>query len=200
MPPPRGHLRAVVLPLGMRFLPLTACALLFALPAKADKFWLSDPAAQQNAPASSSPDLLEGVLLGEEGDSYRIRVVGGELLLAKKAVFKVEKDGLTVEAIAKAEKDAAETLALANRERELQQQIARKERDVKAAEAAARKRDVKPAEASLRAADEPVAFDPVLGGLPAMNRGDLVREMRLAYDQTGNRDYLRALRQLRRLR
>lgn len=185
----------------MRFLPLTACALLFALPAKADKFWLSDPAAQKNAEATS-PDILEGVLLAEDADGYHIRVVGGELVLAKKLVFKIEKDDLTVEAIVKAEKDAAEALALANKERELQQQIARKEREIRAAEATARKGGGKAAEASLADAPQaaPPVFDPVLGTSLGIGRGNLLLETKLAYEQTGDRTYLRTLRQLRRMR
>lgn len=184
----------------MRFLPLTACALLFALPAKADKFWLSDPDAQKNGVASSSPDVIEGVLLAEDADGYHIRVVGGELVLAKKRVFKVEKDGLTIDAIVKAEKDSADALALANKERELHQEIARKEREIRAVEAASRKGAAQPAEAPQPEGAAPVAFDPVLGVAPAaMGRAGLLREAKVAYEQTGDRAWLRTLRQLRRL-
>lgn len=184
----------------MRFLPLTACALLFALPAKADKFWLSDPDAQKNGAAASSPDVIEGVLLAEDADSYHIRVVGGEVVLAKKRVFKVEKDGLTIDAIVKAEKDSAEALALANKERELHQEIARKEREIRAVEAAARKGAAQPAAAPQPEVTAPAEFDPVLGvATGAMGRAGLLREAKLAYERTGDRAWLRALRQLRRL-
>ena len=188
-----------VLPFGMRFLPLTACALLFALPAKADKFWLSDPAAQKGAPATSSPDLIHGVLLGEDADGYHIRIVGGEVVLPKKLVFKVEKDDLTLDAITKSEKDAAEALAAADKERALQQQVARKERQLKAAEAAAKRSETKPAEAAAPKAVAVDAFDPALG-VAVLGRGDLMREAQLAYEATGDRSYLKALRQLRRQR
>ncbi len=181
----------------MRLTLLTACAFLFALPAKADKFWLSDPATQKNTPATSSPDLIEGVLLAEDATDYHIRVVGGELVLAKKRVFKVEKDGLTLDGIVKVEKDRAEALALANQERQLQQQIARKERELKVAEAAAKKSAPKAVDAVAPRAEAP-AFDPVIGVVrPA---GDAQVELRAAYEATRDRDLLRQLRILRRLR
>ncbi|MFY9343103.1 MAG: hypothetical protein WAT39_11470 [Planctomycetota bacterium] len=182
----------------MRILPLSVCALLFALPAKADKFWLSDPAGAKNAAAGSSPDVIEGVLLAEDADGYHIRVVGGELVLAKKSVFKVEKDGLTVDAIAKAEKAAAETLALANKERQLKQAVAKKEREVQVAEATARKGGAKPVEASAKKATAPAGFDPVIDR--STGPVDDLRSAQLAFEATRDRDYLRALRQLRRLR
>lgn len=194
-----AHLARRVLPFGMRFLPLSACALLFALPAKADKFWLSDPAAQKNAPASSSPDLIHGVLLAEDADGYHIRVVGGEVVLPKQLVFKVEKDDLTIDAITKSEKDSAEALAAANKERQLQQKVAREERQLKAAEAAAKKSDAKPAEASAPKTVAVATFDPTLG-IALGSRGDQIREAQLAYEATGDRSYLKTVRQLRRQR
>lgn len=176
----------------MRILSISACALLLALPAKADKFWLSDPAAQKNAAAGSSPDAIEGVLLAEDAEGYHIRIVGGELVLAKKSVFQVEKDGLTIDDIVKAEKDSAEALALANQERGLQAAVTKKEREVRAAEASARKSDAKAAESKAVEA----GFDPVVDRAPS--RGDLVRDAMLAYELTRDRAYLRAARQLRR--
>jgi hypothetical protein len=184
----------------MRILPLTVCALVFALPAKADKFWLSDPAAQKTASAGSSPEVVDGVLISEDADNYHVRVAGGELVLPKKAVFKIEKDDLTIETIVKGEKDSAEKLALANRERVLKQQIAQKERDVRVAEASAKRSDRKAADASAKVepAAAPVAgFDPVIGRAigPAI---DPVREALLAYELTRDRAYLRLARQMRR--
>src|SRR5678816_1351488 len=159
-------------------------------PAKADKFWFSDPAAQKDAVENSSPDYIQGVLLSEDADGYHIRVAGGELVLAKKLVFKVEKDDMTVDAIVKAEKASAEAQALANKERELQQQIARKERELKAAEASAHKGGAKAVDASLQTAPAPAPapFDPVLG--VADGRGDVLRQTQLAFQETHDRDYL----------
>jgi hypothetical protein len=185
----------------MRYLPHVACALLFALPAKADKFWLSDPAAQKNAPATSTPDVIDGVLLAEDADGYHIRIVGGEIVLPKKAVFKVEKDDLNVDAIVKREKDNAEAIARADKERQDAQRVARMEREVKAVEAAARRVAARAAEATAKAEPAPApepAFDPVLGAAPVAV--DAVTAARRAYEQTGDRAYLRELRQLRRAR
>ncbi len=186
----------------MRTLPVIVCAALFALPAKADKFWLSDP-ADKDAAAGSSPNVIEGVLLAEDAEGYHIRVVGGELVLPKKAVFKVEKDDLSLDAIVKAETDGAEALAAADRERVLQQEIARKEREIRLTEAATRRASARPAEASAPAAAPAAApvFDPVLDVAPVpATLAELQRAARLAFEQTGDRAYLRELRQLRRLR
>ena len=179
----------------MRFLPLCVCAALFALPAKADKFWLSDPAAPQNA--AGSPEIIEGVLLAENDEGFHIRIVGGELLLPKKSVFKIEKDGLSLEAISKAEQDSAEQLANQNRERQLAQQAAGKGREIRVLEAASRR------QAQAVAASAPVdGFDPVIGVNrgPAIVQADLIADAQLAYEMTRDRRYLRVLRQLRRLR
>jgi hypothetical protein len=45
----------------------------------------------------------------------------------------------------------------------------------------------------------PAPFDPVLG-VAETGRGDVLRQTQLAFEQTGDRSYLKALRQLRRLR
>lgn len=185
----------------MRFLPLSACALLFALPAKADKFWLSDPAANKNAPANSSPDVIQGVLLSEDATSYHVRIVGGELVLAKKRVFKVEKDGLTVDNIVKAEKDASEALALANKERGLKQELDRKERELKAAEATAHRGNAKPVDASMNTAEAaPSTFDPVVGVARGVSDAEAQLELKRLYEATRDQTYLTALRKLRRAR
>lgn len=188
-------------PSFMRFLPLTACALLFALPAKADKFWLAE---SSNTPANqaSTPNFVEGVLLEEADGMYVLRVVGGELRLPKASVSKVEKDGLTIGAIEQAEKAAAEKLALQNRERELEQGAAKKAREIQALEASAR-RSNKPADVVVVPADAPQApvFDPVVGvARGVVPSGDLLGDAQLAYELTKDRRYLRVIRQLRRLR
>jgi hypothetical protein len=184
----------------MRFLPLSACALLFALPAKADKFWFSDPAAAKNAPAGATPDCIQGVLLSEDATSYTIRIVGGELVLAKKSVVKVEKDGLTLENIVKAEKDAAEALALANKERGLQQELARKERELKAVEASARRSNARAVDASATTEPAPSTFDPVVGVARGVSDVEAQLELKRLYEETRDQAYLTALRKLRRAR
>ena len=187
----------------MRLLPLTAFALLFCAPAKADKFWLVDPKAEQDAPEGSSPTLIEGVLLAEDEEGYRIRVQGGELVLPKASVVKIEKDDLTVAAIAEAEAAARPELERADEERRLALEIERRERDIRIAEAAARRT----AQAVEASAGGPVrvveaSFDPVLGVATNVgtSQAELLRDAQIAWTLTKDRRYLKLLRQLRRLR
>lgn len=187
----------------MRFPLLCAAALLFALPAKADKFWLVDPAAAKNATAGSSPEVIEGVLIGQDQDGYHVRIVGGELLLAKKSVFKVEKDELTIEAIVKAEQAAAAKADAQNRDRELQQAEARKVRDIQILEAAARRTKAEVQAAQAQQVPAPQAgFDPVLGVMRPgyVSQQDLMLDAQLAWQMTRDPRYLKVLRQLRRAR
>ena len=90
--------------------PILLCAAaLFAAPLKADKFWLGDPDKQ--TVEGSAPDVIEGVLIDENATSYHIRVVGGEIVLSKKQVVKVEKDDLTLAKLLDAEQVERERLA-----------------------------------------------------------------------------------------
>lgn len=182
----------------MRYFPVTLCALLFAVPAKADKFWLADPASQKNAAAGSSPDYVEGVLLAESDEGYHVRVVGGELVLPKKSVFRIEKDGLSIDAILKAERDAAAGREAAEKERRLAQAAARASREAKAVEASASRAAPVAAEVAPAIEAAPV-FDPVIG-VALQEAVDPLRAARLAWDQTRDRAYMRTLRQLRRQR
>jgi hypothetical protein len=176
---------------SMRIFPLALGALLFAVPAKADKFWLSDPAASKAA-AGSLPDVLEGVLIGEDADVYHVRIVGGEIQLSKKAVFKVEKDGLTLEKILEIEKQGAAKLAASRGERKAAPAASRRRRDVTAAEASAQQ----------PGSDSPVqapVFDPTVGrALPVVSDAQLQRDLHAAWKATRDRDFLVALRQQRR--
>lgn len=187
----------------MRYLPLIAGVLLFCAPAKADKFWLTDPKAeQQSAADGSSPNLIEGVLVAEDDEGYHIRTVGGEILLPKKSVFKVEKDGLTLDAIVKAEKDGKESGEQANQERRTAQANAKRMRDVRIAEASARRSaEAVEASADVGQASQGSGFDPVLGvatGYDSM--AAMLHDAQIAWSLTKDRRYLRLLRQLRRLR
>lgn len=182
----------------MRCLLLTATALLFALPAKADKFWLSDPA--ENAEAGSSPNVIDGVLVAENDDGYQIRVVGGEVFLAKKSVFKVEKDGLSLDDIAKAEQKAADASAAAERERLMAQAAAARAAKVKVAEASAGRSEAKAVDAAEMKVPAPAGFDPVVRRTTGTPQSDLVRDAQVAWSLTKDRRYLKILRQLRRMR
>jgi hypothetical protein len=191
-----------VLGLGMRYLILPLSALLFAVPAKADKFWLSDPAAEKNTPAGSSPNIIEGVLVAESDEGYHVRVVGGEILLPKTSVFRIEKDDLSLDAIVAAEQESQAAGERANEERRLAQAAEQRERELRAVEASLTRSDVRAREASVTLAPR-VGFDPVLGVATEGNmmpQGELIRDVQLAYTLTKDRRYLKVLRQLRRLR
>ena len=187
----------------MRYLPLIAGVLLICAPAKADKFWLSDP-AQQPATAGSSPDLIQGVLVAEDDEAYHVRIEGGEVLLPKAQVFKVEKDGLTLTDITKAEASSKKALAQANKDRVAAQAQASKRRKARIVEASARRtaRAIE-ADASRRQAPAlPAArFDPIIGVVTGgISDAALIRDTEALWKRTRDRRYLRQLRQLRRLR
>jgi len=199
-------------PDAMRILPFVLGMLLLQVPAKADKFWLSDPENHKQSAEGSSPAVVVGVLIAESDEGYHVRIVGGEVILPKASVFKIEKDDLSVEAIVKAETDQAKQREAADKDRAMAQAAEKRSRDVKAAEASAKKADAAPipaaqpavpsaAEAAARAAD--AGFDPVLGvdrSPAAMNQNELQREVQLAWSLTKDRRYLKLLRQLRRYR
>ncbi|HEX5051628.1 MAG TPA: hypothetical protein VFZ65_07655 [Planctomycetota bacterium] len=181
----------------MRLIPLTLGILFLQAPAKADKFWLADPANQKTAVEGSSPDYIEGVLIAESDEGYHIRVVGGEVLLPKASVFKIEKNALSIDDIVKAEQEAAKANEAANREREMANAAAQRKQQIRAVEASAPRRS----EGSVAPAAQP--FDPVIGVVPnpeAMSDEMLQREVSLAFELTRDRRYLKMLRQLRRLR
>lgn len=144
----------------MRILAPLLCALMCAVPAKADTYWFAEPPAA----SAENPvlDCIRGVLLSEDADHYVLRVVGGEMTVAKKRVVRIDKDDLTVEAIAKMEADAAAALAKANEERQILQDVERNRRNVFVADAAARRQGQ--VEPPMPVAQPPVApFDPVVG-------------------------------------
>ncbi len=183
----------------MRTLLLAATAAAALQPSLlADRFHLTSQQEASRAAEGSSPDAIEGVLLGEEDGMYRLRVVGGEMWLAKSAVQRIEKDALTVadiEAREKLQADAAAKADGANAGTPV--------------DAAARKGDratadaIVPAPASIPAPTRS-RFDPVLGTMvdPAEFMADVVleRELSFAYTMTKDRRYIRLLRQLRRTR
>lgn len=191
-------------PSRMRILLPLCVGALFAAPAKADKFWFSDPS--QQTVEGAAPDMLEGVLLEEDAVSYHVRVVGGEVVIGKQRVFRIEKDGLTVEAIAAAEKDLQAKAKPELERQALARATARAER--RAAEASARRTDVRAADASAPTAGQvriPVeaSFDPVVGVASpavALSKAELQRELQAAWTLTKERRYLEALRKVRRLR
>jgi hypothetical protein len=180
---------------GMRSIPLALLAASLLAPlARADKFWVGSSDTEKNAVAGSSPNCIEGVLLSEDEKQYQIRVVGGEIVLEKKLVYRVDKDGLTLETIQRAEAAAAEERA--------------KEAPVVPADLGMPPRPV-PVDAGFQPSQAPapeaapeaaVLFDPVVGRLPVSGRHELMHELRVAWDLTKDRRYMTELRRLRRMR
>lgn len=184
----------------MRYLPLIAGVLLICAPAKADKFWLSDPKSEQSAAAGSSPNLIQGVLVAEDDDGYHVRIEGGEILLPKKSVFKIEKDDLTLDAIVKAETDSKQGGKTANESRRASQASQKRMRDVRIADASA-SRSTQVIEASAPQSAPTEGFDPILGVARGYNsQYAMMHDAQIAWSLTKDRRYLRLLRQLRRMR
>lgn len=174
----------------MRILLLLSVALALCAPAKADKFWLEDPANAAKSAEGSTPLYLQGVLLGEADGFYEIRVEGGTLRLPKASVHRIDKDALTVAAIESAEQGQHEALASADNQRQ-QAQAARTVRRSVVAEA-------REASVSVDDVGAAPAFDPVLGVL-RVDR-DPLAELRLRFPEGRDRNERKVLRQLRRLR
>lgn len=188
----------------MRMLPFVVLALALQAPAKADKFWLSDPAAKQQAAEGSAPAVIEGVLIAESDEGYHVRIVGGEVLLPKKAVFRIEKDGLSVEAIVQQELAAAKAAAAPAEAKAAPAATTKRagKHPARATDAAARKAADAPAAAAPTPAQEPT-YDPVLHrATPApgtTSHAELMAEAQLAWTLTRDRRYMTLLRRLRRL-
>lgn len=186
----------------MRILPLLCAAALLPVPAKADKFWFSDPAGQ--TVEGTVPDLIQGVLISEDDNTYTIRVIGGEITLAKKRVFKVEKDGLTLVKLVADENVERQRLAQASERRALAKAADRLRNDVRAAEASATRGAAAPATRVARPVviAEP-AYDPLIGRTTnnaMMSRHQMMRELEFAWTMTKDRRYLKTLRKIRRMK
>lgn len=175
-------------------------ALLIAPVAKADKFWMVSP-DEAKLMTAGSPACLVGVLVAEDANTYTVRVVGGQVVLAKKSVVKIEKDGLTLDDVSKFEKADAERVAAADKERQQAQ----------AAEASARRvrTDAQPVDATAHAAPLPAplpapveeAYDPVLHVVRAIGvRENDIRAVELAFNITKDPRYRKMARQLREMR
>jgi hypothetical protein len=191
--------------MGMRYLPLIAGILLICAPAKADKFWLADPKTEQNAAPGSSPNVIEGVLVAEDEEAYHVRVEGGEIVLLKSRVYKVEKDKLSIGAIAKAEQQSRKAGEEANAQRLQKQQMDREIRNVKIANAVARRSAAAVEASASRNVEEVIlpraGFDPILGIATGFDSDYIIRrDAELAWSLTRDRRYLRMIRKLRRLR
>jgi hypothetical protein len=140
---------------------------LLAQPVHADKFYFGSDSDQKKTLGNVPNDnFVQGVLLKEDKDSYTIRVLGGEIQVAKSMVYKVERDGLTVAQLEAKEAGRADALAQANSNR----------RQLQAAEATFR-RDARATDATMRRARKPsqlnidVDFQGILGHFATGGRG-----------------------------
>lgn len=180
--------------------------------AKADTFWLSDPKVA--LPPGALPRTVVGVLLQQSDEGYHVRVVGGEVLLPRRAVFQIDKDNLSLDDILQQERAAAERALVREQERQAERQAERQGQ--RAVPAVAPRTTSEPAEASsgqapaaapyapLDPANLPQprsGYDPVVRrhvSLPGeMTRTELRRELAFAWRTTRDPRYLEALRQLR---
>ena len=114
---------------------------LLAQPANADKFYFgSDDDQKKTVGNAANDNFVEGVLLKEDKDSYTIRILGGEMNVAKSMVYKIERDGLTVAQLETREAARKDALAQAdNNRRQLQAAEATFRRDARATEATMRR-------------------------------------------------------------
>ena len=91
---------------------------LLAQPASADKFYFGSADDQKKTQGNATHDnFIQGVLLKEDKDSYTIRILGGEMQVAKSMVYKVDKDGLTVAQLEATEAGRKDALAQAETQR-----------------------------------------------------------------------------------
>lgn len=104
-------------------------------PLKADKFYFDTAEDIAATEGNDKGRMIEGVLLSQTKDTYTIRIVGGQMEIAKSMVKRHVKDGLTVAQIETTEKGHSADLAKAE----------------------TRRRDVQAAEASARRTEQPVA-------------------------------------------
>ncbi|MHC4515695.1 MAG: hypothetical protein ACYTGO_05650 [Planctomycetota bacterium] len=165
----------------------TIALALLAQPASADKFYFGSEADQKKTQGNAANDnFIEGVLLKEDKDSYTIRILGGQMNVAKSMVYKVEKDGLTVAQLEAREEARKDALAQAeNNRRQLQAVEAAARREARAAEASMRRTRRKPSVLKIDVDFQGITglfrtggrtikpFDPVIGrsnlsGLPAI--------------------------------
>ena len=92
---------------------LSTLALLTLAPAaSADKFYLGS--AEEAEKTSGSPRAIQGVLLEDAEESYTIRIEGGLVTIPKSLVYKIEKDGVTIQDLENVENRLRESLAAAD--------------------------------------------------------------------------------------
>jgi hypothetical protein len=184
---------------------LLAVSALFAAVARADTFWLEPkPATEQ--PGAVAPDVIHGVLLDETETTLHIRVVGGEVWLAKARVHAVDSDDLTIANVERQEANAKAARRQASRTEAVATEAASPRSARPTAEPAVTD-PVAPApvlddaELIREAEDMPAPiYDPILHrAIPqGMTREEVMQMLKDAYDRTGDRALIRELRRYRR--
>lgn len=129
---------------------IPALLVLLAQPASADKFYFASAEDQKKTVGNAAKEsFVEGVLLKEDKDSYTIRILGGEMIVAKSMVIRIERDGLTVAQLEAREATRKDELARQeNNRRQLQAAEAAARREARATEAAMR-RERRPAQLNI---------------------------------------------------
>jgi hypothetical protein len=182
---------------------LSAFAFAFADRPQPDKYWL-EPAPAGQTVEGSQPAMIEGVLLDESATHFHLRVVGGEIWLAKNAVHHVEKDGLDVAAIEKREQEAKGKPAPAPQGKPADASAKKDAPQGKDAPPAPKGNVPAPASPSAPATPASQAakneFDPVLGVVGPAKAKPQSREAELEaeWHRTGDREVLKELRRARR--
>lgn len=96
---------------------------------KADKFYFDTPEDIAATKGNTEGRMIEGVLLSETGETYTVRVAGGQMVITKSLVKRHVEDALTVAQIETRETEQADATARAETHR----------RQVQVAEASARR-------------------------------------------------------------
>ena len=172
---------------------LATCLFVFAFqaPALATKYYLEDEKESAATVGNAEGRVIVGVLLKQDLSTYTIRIVGGEVTIAKSAVKRIENDGMTIAKIEKMEKDSATAVAASETQR----------REIQAAEASARRSAAESKSQPAKTEEQSIlieidfqgllpgytfrTFDPVLGranltGLRAVIEDFLRREIKKA--------------------
>ena len=168
-----------------------------------DKFWLEPQTSGGPAVEGSQPAVLEGVLLDESPTHYHVRVLGGEIWLAKKDVHHVEKDALDVATLERREHEAQSAQSPKGKPEEASAKKEPTQAKPAATPAAAPKQGAG-TEAPQGSAAAPQApkteFDPVLGVVgPARDKPQSkAATLEAEYRRSGDREVLKDLRQIGR--
>jgi len=102
----------------MKFIPhlvlIPMLSLAVSQQARADEFHFGSAETAAKMVKGSSPDMVHGFLIKQDGNNLVIRVVGGTISVPRSLVYKIVKDSLSVADIEEQEAATKEVLAEAN--------------------------------------------------------------------------------------